>query len=381
MVGRVFLGHDSSGLLQRRLTLNPLAVRLEQQCRVTLFYQWPSYQQQCKRLLARQRWSVPEVQETVQLLTRVETEIGVAELVQKARRETSHWMISTQDYVNVWVAITDFFRSCASHGLSVESKEVTVSQYILVRDEPLFPAGSDVDRVVQDALGLLRRARGSSSSQALRMLHVALEKLEVIVQAKPSDARILNNLGIVHATIAQRASLRKSYDHYSAAVEVLRRAVDVDPGFYEGWYNLGTILWRLSLSHKTSKRYIEEMNQAFKAALVTKPDDRDTLYNWGTALATISEYERDLAIRRDWLREAIGHLRKLLKLYPGSKDGEHNLRVCVELLATIESSPSFLSALVAGSSQYSRPIRVTVGKIPSFRPRKELVDATNGSKG
>ena len=119
-------------------------------------------------------------------------------------------------------------------------------------------------------------------------VQAAYVQLQKALQIEPKDKGILNSIGLVHLAL----------EEYGEAAEFFERAVALDPGFSDGFNNLG-------VSYMKLKRW-EDAMIAFRKALsnpLYQTPER-AYYNLGMCLYRSGEYEQAVTAFRNAARRA-----------------------------------------------------------------------------
>jgi len=141
----------------------------------------------------------------------------------------------------------------------------------------------------------------------LRSAHEGIERVRSVYQAQLAEGRrrALEQPG-GFAAQASYAYLLQTVGLYDEAVVFYRRAIDLDRGRWEPWYNMG-------LAYMRSRQYRDAI-QAFQRSLGIKPDNKEALNNSGTCFAALADYGN-----------AEQHFRKALTVDPVFEYAAYNL--------------------------------------------------------
>jgi tetratricopeptide (TPR) repeat protein len=185
----------------------------------------------------------------------------------------------------------------------------------------------------------------------------ALGDYERALREAPDDPMIWNNRGVSLSSLGR----------YDEAIGSYRKAIDIRPGYWMAWYNLGKALHRnADRTPERAEGYAEAVT-AYDRALELNPTHASTLNNKAVALRKLGRYEEaleayDVQLGIDplyphaWYNK--GMLLKLLGL-PEQADK------CFEVAAGLD--PEF--AGLAGR-------KAVAGKAPPRQIRKRKIAAT-----
>jgi tetratricopeptide (TPR) repeat protein len=143
----------------------------------------------------------------------------------------------------------------------------------------------------------------------------------------PDDARLLNNLGIVHYE-------RRAFEEAAAFFE---RAIEREPGFAEAHCNLGNTLW--------ARGRADEGAAAYRKAIALKPSYAAAFNNLGTAL-------RDLGR----LEEAEAAYRAAFALNPDDPMVLDNLALALRDLERLDEASALLDASLSLAPENGRAL-------------------------
>jgi tetratricopeptide (TPR) repeat protein len=181
------------------------------------------------------------------------------------------------------------------------------------------------------------------ADHVVRALRADIAAAEAQVRARPGDAQAHNYLATKYVQ-AGRAP---------AAVEELRRALQIAPDDAEAHSNLGSVL----LSQGNSVEASEHLHRAIQIA----PNDDRVRFNYANLLqasgridAAIAEFRRAVQLNpdnadahfnlavllgpRNQIEEAIAHLRRVIEINPRNADAHRNLAVGLGLQGKLEEA-------------------------------------------
>ena len=150
-----------------------------------------------------------------------------------------------------------------------------------------------------------------------RKLQEAVPILETLLKSAPNNPEILRNLGMAYSDLRQ----------YDRAIELLKRATELDAGNVDGWTSFGVGLYRQGLRMEAAK--------AFEQALALDPDNVHAHRNYGVFLAD-----------GDNLTDAETHFRAALTAEPKDSQALLGLGVCLRKQnRTLEAEKFFQQAI------------------------------------
>jgi len=181
------------------------------------------------------------------------------------------------------------------------------------------------------------------ADHVVRALRADLAAAEAQVRARPGDAQAHNYLATKYVQ-AGRAP---------AAIDELRRALQIAPNDAEAHSNLGSVL----LSQGNGAEASEHLRRAIQLA----PNDDRVRFNYANLLqasgridAAIAEFRRAVQLNpdnadahfnlavllgpRNQIEEAIGHLRRVIEINPQNADAHRNLAVGLGLQGKLEEA-------------------------------------------
>jgi transcriptional regulator with XRE-family HTH domain len=165
VVGKRLDAYDANGRVVATLVMGPRAVQLEQQCRATLFCEWPEFAAFCKGFLARSRWSADETAFVARELQRILESPGLDRLAAAAWEDVPHWGARPDEFAIVWGMVTEMFVRSARRDAWLASQEVRTDPDVLVRSE--MEAGATPDAVALAAVWRTTEAHEASLAERL----------------------------------------------------------------------------------------------------------------------------------------------------------------------------------------------------------------------
>lgn len=176
-----------------------------------------------------------------------------------------------------------------------------------------------------------------------RALRADIAAAETMARTNPGDARAHNYLATKYLQAGR----------IPAAIDELRRALQIAPDDAEAHSNLGSVL--------LAQGNLSEASTHLRTAVRIKPDDDRVRFNYanlleasGRADEAIAEFRRavqlnpdnadahfNLAVllgRRNQLDAAIGHLRRVIEIAPRNADAHRNLAVGLGLQGKLEEA-------------------------------------------
>lgn len=145
MNGRLYKAHGANAHAVGVLTLSPVGLQLEMQCRATLYFGWPKYADFCRNYLSRTEWGAIDVALMAATLAEIAASVGLDELGRRAARSSKHWHIPVTHYVTVWGSLTAFFRRAADAKVSIVVEPIPDgrAEQIFVTLEPALETAID----------------------------------------------------------------------------------------------------------------------------------------------------------------------------------------------------------------------------------------------
>lgn len=330
MTSRTFKAHNSSGTVAQ-LELGPLAVRLEQMFRVTLYCARPQYAAFCKEYLARTRWSSKDVEATTKVLLEIRQSQDLDLIAAEAVQGAMGFEVTKEKCTQVWEAITTFFEAANRLGAWVTSREHSSTEPVF------FQELSTAQEALRIRSRALERLAVQEPDRRSRLLRTAVRELHRAVELSPWDAHLRNDLGNALTQLAQTVNPKEVDSIYRQAIENYREALRMNSHLWTVYYNMGTVLWKRALRapQKDLGGLLRSMNEAFTRSHDLNPKDSDTLHNWGTALADISS-RVPTTDRIAMLKQAARTLAKAVELDPLDQDAVTNLRMATHLFNSVQ---------------------------------------------
>jgi len=176
-----------------------------------------------------------------------------------------------------------------------------------------------------------------------RALRADIASAEAQVRARPEDARARNYLATKYVQAGR----------VPAAIDELRRALQIAPADAEAHSNLGSVL--------LSQGNIVEASAHLRKAIQIAPNDDRVRFNYGNLLQAsgrtddaIAEFRRAVQLDADnadahfnlamllgprqQLDEAVAHLRRVIEINPRNADAHRNLGVALGLQGRLEDA-------------------------------------------
>ena len=176
-----------------------------------------------------------------------------------------------------------------------------------------------------------------------RALRADIAAAEALVRASPGDARTHNYLATKYVQAGR----------VPAALDELRRALQIAPGDAEAHSNLGSIL--------LAQGDVQEASTHLRTAVGIAPDDDRVRFNYANVLQAsgrtgeaIAEFRRSVRLNpdnadahfnlavllgpRNQVDEAISHLRRVIEINPRHADAHRNLAVGLGLQGKLEEA-------------------------------------------
>lgn len=126
---------------------------------------------------------------------------------------------------------------------------------------------------------------------------VAATRLEKLSEVDPENPAIFYNMGVVYTFLKREEE----------ALEQFRRSLELEPGYFQAWYNMGQILL-------LKKKDLSLALNCFDRALMIKPDYASALYQRGLVFELMGD-----------LLEACECWERTLEIDPGNEQARESL--------------------------------------------------------
>lgn len=167
----------------------------------------------------------------------------------------------------------------------------------------------------------------------------ALRDYELALKEAPDDPMIWNNRGVSLSSLGR----------YDEAAGSYRKAIDIRPGYWMAWYNLGKALHRKADRTPDGAEGYEAALKAYERALELKPAHTSALNNKAVALRKLGRHEEALEVYDELIGNdpTYGHawFNKGLLLDLMGLDAE--ARKCIEVASGLDPEFARLSRRMA----------------------------------
>ncbi len=162
-------------------------------------------------------------------------------------------------------------------------------------------------------------AVNSPAGESPKMLDEACEKFQRAVELDEMSAGLYSNWGRV---IFAQALQTNNVDHFRQAEERFQRAVDLDPNFQHAFAGMGAVCSELSVRSPDgqAKQYFEKSSRCLENAVQLKPGDYESYYNLGNLYWRYGQREAESRSFTRFMKKGINFVSKSVEINEENAD-------------------------------------------------------------